>query len=276
MDEHIDPDYQPTEKEVEEYAEWLGMDLEKDRDLFWIARAGLKAPLPAPWKPCESEDGEIFYFNFETGESVWDHPRDEHYRKVYEKYKAKKEADKATGNDDKKKDKKDKKEKKEKDKARRNSMGSGDILGLSGDFDVPKMDLPKPGESLFGKPSKNKLVFDCKPKAKAEPAPAPAPKGNAFEVHKEKLEVEQQEKLQKLEREHQEKLLQIQADFETRREEKTQQLRQELERKSRVEAERQVDEKMKMLREQMEYDKRSRLEKEVEEKLRPSQAAIER
>ncbi len=23
--------------------------------------------LPAPWKPCESEDGEIFYFNFETG-----------------------------------------------------------------------------------------------------------------------------------------------------------------------------------------------------------------
>lgn len=276
MDEHIDPDYQPTEKEVEEYAEWLGMDLEKDRDLFWIARAGLKAPLPAPWKPCESEDGEIFYFNFETGESVWDHPCDEHYRKVYEKYKAKKEADKATGNDDKKKDKKDKKEKKEKDKARRNSMGSGDILGLSGDFDVPKMDLPKPGESLFGKPSTNKLVFDCKPKAKAEPAPAPAPKGNAFEVHKEKLEVEQQEKLQKLEREHQEKLLQIQADFETRREEKTQQLRQELERKSRVEAERQVDEKMKMLREQMEYDKRSRLEKEVEEKLRPSQAAIER
>ena len=27
-----------------------------------------------------------------------------------------------------------------------------------GDFDVPKMDLPKPGESLFGKPSKNKRL----------------------------------------------------------------------------------------------------------------------
>ncbi|OLP90040.1 Centrosomal protein of 164 kDa [Symbiodinium microadriaticum] len=123
LDEHIDPDYQPSEK-VEEYAEWLGMDLEKDRDLFWIA-------LPAPWKPCESEDGEIFYFNFETGESVWDHPCDEHYRKVYEKYKAKKEADRTPGNDDsKRKDKKDKKEKKRK-------SGSGVDL-LDG---PPKMDL---------------------------------------------------------------------------------------------------------------------------------------
>ena len=58
---------QPGFLQVEEYAEWLGMDawskgvpvlagnehhgkhskdLEKDRDLFWIARAGLKAPLP--------------------------------------------------------------------------------------------------------------------------------------------------------------------------------------------------------------------------------------
>ena len=27
-----------------------------------------------------------------------------------------------------------------------------------GELDVPKMDLPKPGESLFGKPSKNKSL----------------------------------------------------------------------------------------------------------------------
>ena len=47
----------------------FGMDLIADRDLFWIARAGLKAPLPKPWKPCEtSVDNDIFYFNFETGE----------------------------------------------------------------------------------------------------------------------------------------------------------------------------------------------------------------
>lgn len=41
MDEEIDPDYVPGEEEVVEYAQWLGMDLVKDKDLFWIAREGL-------------------------------------------------------------------------------------------------------------------------------------------------------------------------------------------------------------------------------------------
>ena len=31
----------------------LGMDLEKDKDLFYIAKEGLKAPLPKDWKPCK-------------------------------------------------------------------------------------------------------------------------------------------------------------------------------------------------------------------------------
>jgi len=35
------------------------MDPEKDADLFYIAKEGLKAPLPEPWKPCKSPDGEI-------------------------------------------------------------------------------------------------------------------------------------------------------------------------------------------------------------------------
>jgi hypothetical protein len=33
-----------------------------------VAREGLKAPLPADWKPCKSPEGEIYYFNFTTGE----------------------------------------------------------------------------------------------------------------------------------------------------------------------------------------------------------------
>jgi len=91
LTETVDEAYEPNQSEVKEYAEWLGMDLEQDAAFFWIARAGLKEPLPKPWKPCQSEDGEIFYFNFETGESVWDHPCDEHHRKNYqlEKEKAK-------------------------------------------------------------------------------------------------------------------------------------------------------------------------------------------
>ena len=31
--------------------------------------------------------GDIFYFNFDSGESVWDHPCDEHYRKVFDEEK---------------------------------------------------------------------------------------------------------------------------------------------------------------------------------------------
>ena len=60
-----------------------GMDEEKDKELFWIAREGLKAPLPKDWKPCKTTDTEeIYYFNFATGESTWDHPCDEYYRKL--------------------------------------------------------------------------------------------------------------------------------------------------------------------------------------------------
>ena len=50
LEEEFDPDYEPTEEEIIEYAQFLQMDLVEDRDLFWIAREGLKAPLPAPWK----------------------------------------------------------------------------------------------------------------------------------------------------------------------------------------------------------------------------------
>ena len=56
LEEEIDPNYIPSEDEVIEYAKWLGMDLEKDRDLFYIAKEGLKAPLPENWKPCKTTD----------------------------------------------------------------------------------------------------------------------------------------------------------------------------------------------------------------------------
>jgi hypothetical protein len=92
LDEVVDEDYEPMLQEISEYAEWLGMSLEQDQDLFWIARDGLKAPLPAAWKPCQSGDGNVFYFNFETGESVWEHPCDEHYRRVYRRAKARRDA----------------------------------------------------------------------------------------------------------------------------------------------------------------------------------------
>jgi len=45
-------------------------------------------PLPPGWKPCQEENGELYYFNFDTGKSSWDHPCDEIYksRVIEERY----------------------------------------------------------------------------------------------------------------------------------------------------------------------------------------------
>ena len=77
LEEKIDPDYVPTEAEISEYAEFLGMDLQKEKELIWIAKEGLTTKIPPEWKPCKTKDTqEIYYFNFETGESIWEHPVD--------------------------------------------------------------------------------------------------------------------------------------------------------------------------------------------------------
>eukprot|EP00756_Hemistasia_phaeocysticola_P016800 Hpha_TRINITY_DN15498_c2_g7::TRINITY_DN15498_c2_g7_i1::g.173072::m.173072 len=84
LDDNFDPGYEPSQKEVTEYAQWLGMDPDDDEPLMWIAKEGLRAPLPDHWRPCKTDNGEIYYFNFSTGDSIWDHPMDEHYKKLYQ------------------------------------------------------------------------------------------------------------------------------------------------------------------------------------------------
>jgi len=81
-----DEDGEPTEEQVMEYAEFLGMDLKTEMHFLWIAREGVAAPVPKPWKTC-TEKGEVFYFNFETEESSWDHPCDAHYRALLEEHR---------------------------------------------------------------------------------------------------------------------------------------------------------------------------------------------
>mmetsp|Transcript_3832 Transcript_3832/g.9594 ORF Transcript_3832/g.9594 Transcript_3832/m.9594 type:complete len:243 (+) Transcript_3832:93-821(+) len=83
LEEVIDDSHELVQTEWLAYAAWLGIDIDKDADLLWIARAGITAPLPMPWKPCQAaDDGDVFYFNFDTGESVWDHPSDEYHRRL--------------------------------------------------------------------------------------------------------------------------------------------------------------------------------------------------
>ena len=89
LDDVVDPDYEPSETELKEYAEWLGIDVSTEPMLMWIAREGLKAPLPKEWKPCKTDTGELYYFNFENGASIWDHPLDEHFKSLVTKERAK-------------------------------------------------------------------------------------------------------------------------------------------------------------------------------------------
>lgn len=83
MQEELDEEYDPTMEEIEEYAKYLGMDMSEDRDLFYIAKEGLKAPLPDQWKPCRSPGGNIYYFNFESRALQKDHPCDDYYKRYY-------------------------------------------------------------------------------------------------------------------------------------------------------------------------------------------------
>ncbi|CAF1302561.1 unnamed protein product [Adineta steineri] len=80
LHEHIDENYEPTEDEIHQYATYIGIDPDKESDLLWLAKEGLMKPLPSGWKACQEENGELYYFNFDTGKSSWDHPYDEIYK----------------------------------------------------------------------------------------------------------------------------------------------------------------------------------------------------
>ena len=56
LEEEIDENYEPTEEDIVEYAKFLGMDLREDKELLYIAKEGLKSPLPYPWKPYQNKE----------------------------------------------------------------------------------------------------------------------------------------------------------------------------------------------------------------------------
>ncbi|XP_062257529.1 centrosomal protein of 164 kDa-like [Platichthys flesus] len=80
LEEEYDENYTPSEQEIQEYAREIGLDPGSEPELLWLAREGVVTPLPPEWKPCQDVTGEIYYFNFSSGQSTWDHPCDEHYR----------------------------------------------------------------------------------------------------------------------------------------------------------------------------------------------------
>ncbi|XP_038179834.1 centrosomal protein of 164 kDa isoform X2 [Arvicola amphibius] len=117
LEEDSDETYVPSEQEILDFARVIGIDPLKEPELMWLAREGIEAPLPKGWKPCQNITGDIYYFNFNTGQSIWDHPCDEHYRKLVIQEREKWLAPGAIKKKDKKK-KKEKKNKKDKETSR--------------------------------------------------------------------------------------------------------------------------------------------------------------
>ena len=81
---------QPTEEEVREYAIYLGMDpdSEQDKELLYIAKWAIMAPVPEGWMEYTDGDGNEYYYNQQTGVSTYEHPMDDQYRSYYRQLKA--------------------------------------------------------------------------------------------------------------------------------------------------------------------------------------------
>ncbi|CAL1263753.1 unnamed protein product [Larinioides sclopetarius] len=75
-------DYEINEYDILVYAKQIGIDIENEKHLMWIAEEGLSANVPEPWLILSDEKGRIFYSNFETGKKSWLHPLDKEYAEL--------------------------------------------------------------------------------------------------------------------------------------------------------------------------------------------------
>lgn len=142
LEEDYDENYVPTEEEILEYARVIGIETDVENDLLWIAREGINAPLPSNWKPCQDTNGDIYYFNFENGDSIWDHPCDEFYRSMVAEERQKKKfkgLNENSNNNGKKKDK----EKSKKKKNKKEVSGADSLGPLTGTNNLSKTSTSK-------------------------------------------------------------------------------------------------------------------------------------
>ena len=85
----------PGRGDILDFAMYLGMDPEEDREFFWIAEETLYAPLPDGW--CQARDhsstgrGDLYYWKEGAEASVtWSHPLDKFFKALFERLKAEK------------------------------------------------------------------------------------------------------------------------------------------------------------------------------------------
>ena len=65
------------------YAVYLGMDLNEDIELLWIADEALQAEDPEGWDSAESPNGDVYYIHAVTQQVLWQHPLDYSYQQKY-------------------------------------------------------------------------------------------------------------------------------------------------------------------------------------------------
>ncbi|XP_044210486.1 centrosomal protein of 164 kDa-like isoform X1 [Thunnus albacares] len=141
LEEDYDENYTPSEQEIHEYAREIGIDPDSEPELLWLAREGIVAPLPPEWKPCQDVTGDIYYFNFSSGQSTWDHPCDEHYRRLVVQERERAQLTAAAGGTGPKKDKDKKKKKEKKEKKEKKKK---EPLKTPGALSSPLGPLPSP------------------------------------------------------------------------------------------------------------------------------------
>ncbi|CBY39578.1 unnamed protein product [Oikopleura dioica] len=88
--EEEEDDFDPKTEDINQYCKIIGLDPVADHELVWIAKEGIMAKLPSDWKAVNQEGYGLYYFNFKTGQSIWEHPNDEYYRGKVRQEKSKK------------------------------------------------------------------------------------------------------------------------------------------------------------------------------------------
>eukprot|EP01047_Picozoa_sp_COSAG01_P069796 COSAG01_NODE_10420_length_2170_cov_4.053114_1_plen_409_part_00 len=70
------------------FARYLGMDVRRDRELLWIAQQAMTAELPSGWREHATEEGEVYFATEDGTRSLWEHPTEAHFRRLYAELRA--------------------------------------------------------------------------------------------------------------------------------------------------------------------------------------------
>jgi len=77
--------------DVKEMVEYMGLDIDKEMHLCWIAKLAVIESLPEGWEETQAPDGRVLYLNQEKGYSTEEHPLDEYFRDLLSRERGKKE-----------------------------------------------------------------------------------------------------------------------------------------------------------------------------------------